>query len=103
MPTSGQQITTAGTTGSSGTTYTSLIDQQGSGITGTIAGVSSRNYMGAYIMAAAALLVILGAIAVMALYMRGKISLGKFEQAMEEDNNNGDGDEFYNPDDFKNA
>ena len=33
--------------------------------------------------------------------MKGKISLGKFEQAS--DDANGDGDEFYNPDDFKNT
>ena len=62
-------------------------------------GVGTRSYTGAYILAAAAALVIIGAILVMALYMRGKISLGKFEDVLND--NNGDGDEFYNPDDFK--
>ena len=105
MPTSGMQSATStgtetGNNAEKGTTYTSLTGSNGSGITNTVAGVSARSYMGAYILAAAALLVILGAIAVMALYMKGKISLGKFEQVPD---NDGDGDEFYNPDDFKNT
>ena len=101
MPTSGARVTETGN-GTDDPIYTSLTGTSGSGITGLTTNVSSRSYMGAYILAAAALLVILGAIAVMALYMKGKISLGKFEQAPDE-NNSGDGDEFYNPDDFKNT
>ena len=97
MPTSGAQATDDGS--SSGSTYTSLTGSNGSGITNTVAGVGTRSYTGAYILAAAAALVIIGAILVMALYMKGKISLGKFEDVLND--NNGDGDEFYNPDDFK--
>lgn len=102
MPTSGARVTETGTNSTpEDPIYTSLTGTNGSGITGITTSISSRSYMGAYILAAAALLVILGAIAVMALYMKGKISLGKFEQAS--DDANGDGDEFYNPDDFKNT
>ena len=97
MPTSGAQATDDGS--SSGTPYTSLTGSNGSGITNTVAGVGTKSYTGAYILAAAAALVIIGAILVMALYMKGKISLGKFEDVLND--NNGDGDEFYNPDDFK--
>ena len=100
MPTSGARIAETGN-GTADPVYTSLTGTEGSGITAiTNTGISTRSYMGAYILAAAALLVILGAIAVMALYMKGKISLGKFEESPD---NNGDGDEFYNPDDFKNT
>lgn len=86
--------------------YTSLTGTSGSGITNTVAGANTErrnSYMGAYILAAAAGLVIIGAIAVMALYMKGKISLGKFEDVITADGKNSskDGDEFYNPDDFK--
>ena len=97
MPTSGAQATDDGS--SSDSPYTSLTGSNGSGITNTVAGVGTRSYTGAYILAAAAALVIIGAILVMALYMKGKISLGKFEDVLSD--NNGDGDEFYNPDDFK--
>lgn len=97
MPTSGAQATDDGS--SSDSPYTSLTGSNGSGITNTVAGVGTRSYTGAYILAAAAALVIIGAILVMALYMKGKISLGKFEDVLND--NNGDGDEFYNPDDFK--
>ena len=97
MPTSGAQPTDSGS--STDSPYTSLTGSNGSGITNTVAGVGTRSYTGAYILAAAAALVIIGAILVMALYMRGKISLGKFEDVLND--NNGDGDEFYNPDDFK--
>ena len=99
MPTSGAQAQATDDGSSSGSTYTSLTGSNGSGITNTVAGVGTRSYTGAYILAAAAALVIIGAILVMALYMRGKISLGKFEDVLND--NNGDGDEFYNPDDFK--
>ena len=104
MPTSGQRTGTDGSDVSS-TPYASLTGTQGSGIVNTSAGTGARSYTGAYILAAAAAAVIIGAIAVMALYMRGKISLGKFEQVLggEQSSNNGDGDEFYNPDDFKNT
>ena len=101
MPTSGQS--SSGNADASSTPYTSLTGSSGSGITNTSAN-QGRSYTGAYILAAAAAAVIIGAIAVMALYMRGKISLGKFEQILggeQSSDNNGDGDEFYNPDDFK--
>ena len=101
MPTSGQSA--SGNADASSTPYTSLTGSSGSGITNTSAN-QGRSYTGAYILAAAAAAVIIGAIAVMALYMRGKISLGKFEQILggeQSSDNNGDGDEFYNPDDFK--
>lgn len=101
MPTSGQS--SSGNADVSSTPYTSLTGSSGSGITNTSAN-QGRSYTGAYILAAAAAAVIIGAIAVMALYMRGKISLGKFEQILggeQSSDNNGDGDEFYNPDDFK--
>lgn len=86
--------------------YTSLTGTNGSGITNTVAGVNTEHrnsYLGAYILAAAAGLVIIGAITVMALYMKGKISLGKFEDVISADGKtfSKDGDEFYNPDDFK--
>ena len=104
MPTSGQRTNGDGSDVSS-TPYTSLTGQTGSGIINTSTGTGARSYTGAYILAAAAAAVIIGAIAVMALYMRGKISLGKFEQVLggEQNNSTGDGDEFYNPDDFKNT
>ena len=101
MPTSGQSA--SGNADASSTPYTSLTGSSGSGITNTSTN-QGRSYTGAYILAAAAAAVIIGAIAVMALYMRGKISLGKFEQILggeQSSDNNGDGDEFYNPDDFK--
>ena len=101
MPTSGQS--SSGNADASSTPYTSLTGSSGSGITNTSTN-QGRSYTGAYILAAAAAAVIIGAIAVMALYMRGKISLGKFEQILggeQSSDNNGDGDEFYNPDDFK--
>ena len=102
MPTSGQSA--SGNADASSTPYTSLTGSSGSGITNTSSTNQGRSYTGAYILAAAAAAVIIGAIAVMALYMRGKISLGKFEQILggeQSSDNNGDGDEFYNPDDFK--
>ena len=104
IPTSGQR-TTGDTPEVSATPYTSLTGQQGSGILNTSSGIGARSYTGAYILAAAAAAVIIGAILVMALYMKGKISLGKFEEVLGDSpkNNNGDGDEFYNPDDFKNT
>ena len=104
MPTSGQRAT-GDTPEVSATPYTSLTGQQGSGIVNTSSGVTARSYTGAYILAAAAAAVIIGAILVMALYMKGKISLGKFEEVLGDapSNNGGDGDEFYNPDDFKNT
>ena len=79
MPTSGQS--SSGNADASSTPYTSLTGSSGSGITNTSAN-QGRSYTGAYILAAAAAAVIIGAIAVMALYMRGKISLGKFEQIL---------------------
>ena len=98
MPTSAPQTTDNGSS-STDSPYTSLTGSNGSGINNTVAGVGAKSYTGAYILAAAAALVIIGAILVMALYMKGKISLGKFEDVLND--NNGDGDEFYNPDDFK--
>ena len=59
----------------------------------------SRSYLGLYILSATALLVILGAAAILTLYMKGKISLGIFEQVMNRDAE--DEDDFFNPDDFK--
>ena len=94
--------------------YTSLTGTSGSGIddtevTNTVAAATTKKSTGvssgAYILAAAAGAVIIGAIAVMALYMKGKISLGKFENVMGESEKSGkdifDGNEFYDPDDFK--
>lgn len=58
--------------------------------------------IGAYILAAVAGLVIVGSVLVMALYMKGKISLGKFEKFL----GSSDGDdmfddgEYYDPDDY---
>ena len=102
MPTSGLSTSGSGSDVSS-TPYTSLTGTTGSGIINTST-TTGRSYTGAYILAAAAAAVIIGAILVMALYMKGKISLGKFERVLGDDqNNNGDGDEFYNPDDFKNT
>lgn len=113
MPTSGvagagQNPAAAGT----GSGYTSLTGTEGSGIntgvtTGTVAGSSLNGYMGAYILAAAAGFVIIAAIVIMALYMKGKISLGKIEQVLggaeaTDSDMFGEDNEFYNPDDFKN-
>lgn len=90
--------------------YTSITGTAGSGINDAAATnalatktVNKAN-TGAYILAAAAGAVIIGAVAVMALYMKGKISLGKFENVMNSESASMDGfedDEFYNPDDFK--
>ena len=55
---------------------------------------NSDDLTGIYILAGAAAIIMLAAIAVMVLYIRGKISFGKLGQGQEED-------EFYNPDDFK--
>ena len=75
--------------------------------TSSSAGSARNSHVGAYILAAFAGLVILGSVVVMALYMKGKISLGKFEKFLgsfdkgaEDDMFDNDG-EFYNPDDFK--
>lgn len=93
--------------------YSSITGASGSGIndaavtnTAEINSLSSAGEKtGAYILAAAAGAVIIGAVAVMALYMKGKISLGKFENIMgnseQTDSDIFDGNEFYNPDDFK--
>ncbi|MDO5446009.1 MAG: hypothetical protein Q4F31_10370 [Eubacteriales bacterium] len=93
--------------------YSSITGATGSGIndadvsnTADIKNLSSAGEKtGAYILAAAAGAVIIGAVAVMALYMKGKISLGKFENIMGNSEQAGsdifDGNEFYNPDDFK--
>lgn len=88
--------------------YTSITGTEGSGIddakiTNTVnTSTATSANTGAYILAAAAGAVIIGAIAVMALYMKGKISLGKFENIIgAEDAESADGSEFYNPDDFK--
>ena len=69
------------------------------------------SHVGAYILAAVAGIVIIGAVLVMALYMRGKISLGKFEKFlgnignsqddMFEDESGDESGDFYNPDDYK--
>ena len=72
---------------------------------GTASGGTAKNsHIGAYILAAVAGLVIVGSILVMVLYMRGKLSLGKFEQFLggdQQSQSNDTEDEFYNPDDFK--
>lgn len=64
------------------------------------------SHVGAYILAAIAGIVIIGSVLIMALYMRGKISLGKFEKFLGNIGGN-DGDmfndesgDYYNPDDF---
>ena len=104
MPTSGQRTNGDGSDVSS-TPYTSLTGQTGSGIINPSTGTGARSYTGAYGYPVVEAAKMIGAIAVMALYMRGKISLGKFEQVLggEQNNSTGDGDEFYNPDDFKNT
>lgn len=93
--------------------YSSITGSSGSGISDSaavnIAEKTQTSFFGdktgAYILAAAAGLVIIGAVAVMALYMKGKISLGKFENIVDgsgsSDSDIFEGDEFYNPDDFK--
>ena len=105
---------TSGANGASGNAsgkdsgYNSITGSDGSGIddakvTNT-AGMSTeeKSHTGAYVLAAAAGAVIIGAVAVMGLYMKGKISLGKFENIIGgEEEANPDGSEFYNPDDFK--
>lgn len=72
---------------------------------GTASGGAAKNsHIGAYILAAVAGLVIVGSILVMVLYMRGKLSLGKFEKFLGGDQQSQPDDtedEFYNPDDFK--
>ena len=64
-----------------------------------------KTHVGAYILAALAGIVIIGAVLVMALYMRGKISLGKFEKFLGNvgngDENMFDDDNYYDPKDFK--
>ena len=106
MPSSGASNvnnTGAKTNGSVAGAYSSLTGTQGSGIDGLNSGVPSKAYMGAYILAALAGLVIIAAVIIMALYMKGKISLGKFEQVIggEDPDVPKDGDEFYDPNDFK--
>lgn len=68
-----------------------------------------NNHIGAYILAVLAGAVIIGSVLVMALYMKGKINLGKFEQFLggsdqniNQNNQFRDNGEFYNPDDFNN-
>lgn len=90
--------------GSSNAGYTSITGTTGSGITDSPVNTATRTHTGAYVLAAAAGVVILGAIAVMALYMKGKISLGKFEQLLggnTEEDVFGNSGEFYDPKDFK--
>lgn len=99
-----------------GVGYSSLTGTTGSGINdvavtnaasvnGTERASGTSAGTGAYILAAAAGAVIIGAIAIMALYMKGKISLGKFENIMNgsetTESDMFEGNEFYNPDDFK--
>lgn len=66
-------------------------------------GTAKNSHIGAYILAAVAGLVIIASVTVMALYMKGKISLGSVENYLNNDNGKVDNseDEFYNPDDFK--
>ena len=78
------------------------------GTAGSTSGGTARNsHVGAYILAALAGIVIVGSVLVMALYMKGKISLGKFEKFLGSFGNDSDAEmfdndgEFYNPDDFK--
>ena len=109
MPTSGVASESQDPT-ATGTSYSSLTGTQGSGITNTsnttTGSVAGASYTGAYILAAAAGLVIIAAVIIMALYMKGKISLGKFEQVLggseaKDGDVFGEDSEFYNPDDFK--
>lgn len=62
------------------------------------------SHVGAYILATVAGLVIIGSILIMVLYMKGKISLGKFEKflgnSQTKDPDMFDENEFYNPDNF---
>lgn len=86
--------------------YSSITGTSGSGITDSPVALNTatRSHTGAYVLAAAAGVVILGAIATMALYMKGKISLGKFEQLLggnAEEDVFGNSGEFYDPKDFK--
>ena len=68
----------------------------------TVENSRGKSHIGAYILAAVAGLVIVGSVLIMALYMKGKISLGKFEKFLggTSNNNNYDGEDFYNPDDY---
>ena len=62
-----------------------------------------KSHAGAYILAAVAGLVIVGSVLVMALYMKGKISLGKFEKMLggnHDDSDMFDDGDYYNPDDY---
>ena len=101
--------TTGSTTGNSDTTKIgndgSLIVPvtTASGIGNGSAGTGKNNHIGAYILAVIAGAVIIGSVLVMALYMKGKISLGKLEQLLGGDNGEmfDDNGEYYNPDDFK--
>lgn len=62
---------------------------------------TKSNHVGAYILAAVAGLVIIGSVLVMALYMKGKISLGKFEKFLGgSDGEAFDDDNYYDPDDY---
>ena len=105
MPSSGASTANTGakTSGTGTGSYSSLTGSLGSGIDGINANNPSKAYMGAYILAALAGLVIIAAVIIMALYMKGKISLGKFEQVIggEDPEVPKDGDEFYDPNDFK--
>ena len=65
-------------------------------------GTASNSHVGAYILAVLAGIVIIGSVAVMILYMKGKISLGGLEKLLGGTPNQNDASgEFYNPDDFK--
>ena len=73
----------------------------GSGSAGTS---RSSSHIGAYILAVIAGAVIIGSVLVMALYMKGKISLGKLEQLLggnQSDDMFDNSGDYYNPDDFK--
>lgn len=97
MPTSGADNTDTG----SGTSYNSLTGTEGSGIVATNnTSTPVRTHTGAYVLAAAAGAVIIGAVAVMALYMKGKISLGKFEQILGGSEGAENSGEFYDPSEF---
>ena len=69
------------------------------------AGSAKNTHVGAYILAGLAGLVIIACVLLMALYMKGKVSLGKFEKFLgsfgNEESDAGKDAEFYNPDDFK--
>lgn len=103
LGTTGNSNTTAIGNGNNVSEPSSNSDNYVGTATTASAGTRSGNHTGAYVLAGLAGLVIVGAVTTMALYMKGKISLGKFEQFLGGKDSEGfdSSDDFYNPDDFR--